>query len=103
MAKKADSAPQLQSLTVERKAKRADDYVVLYSNDTQVQTTPWDIRLIFGRIESAPTEGDLSLIVNQVGEVSMSLQHAKRVAAILHDQITQYEKKVGPIVIAGEE
>ncbi len=93
----------METLTVERKTRKADDYVILYTNDTQVQTTPWDIRIIFGRIESAPNQSDPTLMVEQVGEVSMSLHHAKRVATILQGQIEAYERQVGPLVLATPE
>ncbi len=101
MAKK----PQLEmeTVTVTRKTKKGEHYVVLYANDTQVQTTPWDVRLVFGQIESMPTEGDHTLLINQVGEVSMSPQHAKRVAAILQAQIEAYERKVGPIALVSDD
>jgi len=104
MAKKPAATPaEMETLTVERKTRKAENYVILYANDTQVQTTPWDIRLVFGRIGSMPSQADPVLMIEQVGEVSMSPQHAKRVASILQAQIDAYERQVGPIALATDE
>jgi hypothetical protein len=71
--------------------------VSLYVNDTQVQITPWDIRLMFGEISSVPTPANPAIVVKQTGEIRMSLTHAKKVAKVLVQQIALYEATIGPI------
>jgi hypothetical protein len=60
------------------------------------------MRLIFGRITNSPSETDRTIAVDQVGEVRISLQHAKRLAAILSAQVQSYEAAIGPITIPDE-
>jgi len=83
--------------TVNRAVVISPTFASLYSNDTQIQTTPWDIRLIFGQIHEVPTEERPTIVINQVGEVRMSPQHAKKIATLLLEQLQGYESKVGPI------
>jgi hypothetical protein len=79
-----------------REAVRSPSFVSLYSNDTQIQMTPWDVRLIFGEIEDVKVEGP-AIKIRLTGEVRMSPQHAKRVAMILIQQLRGYEETIGPI------
>lgn len=81
----------------DRKTVRSDNYATLYANDIQIQTTPWDIRLIFGLIEVLPTLDSPSATINQVGELHVSPQLAKRVAMLLMQQLSVYEKQMGEI------
>jgi hypothetical protein len=80
-----------------RETYPADDFAVLYANDTQVQLSPWDFRLIFGLITDAPTPERLQVRIKLVGEVRMSPQHAKRVTKILTQQLKRYEDTFGAI------
>jgi len=67
-----------------------------YANDVQVQTSPWDVRLLFAVIMAVDQE-TATLKVEQVADVRMSPQLAKRVADILQRQIEHYEATIGPI------
>jgi hypothetical protein len=94
-----DTDSQIIRANINRELVPAAQYVSLYANDTQVQVTPWDIRIMFGLITAVESsEGQSAAItVSQIGEVRMSPQHAKRVAIVLMQQIQNYEKTVGPI------
>ena len=72
-------------------------FVSLYANDTQVQTSPWDFRLIFGQISTAPTRERKTIVINQVGEVRMSPQHVKTLVQVLLQQLAGYEARFGRI------
>ena len=71
--------------------------MTLYANDTQIQISPWDVRLIFGEIDRAPSEENPTIRVKRVGQVRMSPQHAKRMVEILMGQLQVYESTIGPI------
>jgi hypothetical protein len=73
-------------------------FVSIYANDTQLQTTPWDMRFTFGEISVEPSDDDTTKVtVKTTAEIRMSPQHAKRVAIILVQQIKAYEANFGPI------
>lgn len=82
---------------VHREIVTSPAFVSLYANDTQVQVTPWDIRLIFGVIAEPATQDRQTVVVQTVGEVRVSPQHAKAFALILLRQLKLYEDNVGPI------
>jgi hypothetical protein len=82
---------------INRQMVEASEFVSLYANDTQIQLTPWDVRLIFGVISDGPRTDPPEIVVKTIGEVRMSPQHAKRVAMILIQQLENYEENVGPI------
>ena len=82
--------------TLKRINRQSPSFGTYYANDTQLQTSPWDVRFTFGLIEDINQETQ-TLVVEQVADVRMSLQHAKRVAAILIQQIENYENTIGPI------
>jgi hypothetical protein len=90
-------SPQVVRANINRVTAPAASFVSLYVNDTQVQVSPWDIRLILGVIESVPSPQNPAFVIKQVGEVRMSPQHAKKVAQVLANQIALYEKQIGPI------
>ncbi len=95
MAKKKTVSPL--AVSPQRMVRRSEQFVSIYANDTQIQTTPWDVRLVFGQIET-PSDGDMTLVeVKQIADVRMSPQHAKRITQILLDQLRAYEEKMGPI------
>lgn len=94
----ASSDPKrLTSKTVTRDLVVSPSFVTIYANDTQLQTTPWDIRFVFGEMSVEPRDGEVVMSVKQVAEVRMSPQHAKRVATILLEQLQSYEASFGPI------
>ena len=80
-----------------REVVQSPNFVSLYANDTQAQVSPWDIRIVFGVIADPPTPERQSVLVQTVGEVRMSPQHAKAFAMILIRQLKLYEETVGPI------
>jgi hypothetical protein len=89
--------PEVVRANLNRELSTSPDFASLYTNDVQVQISPWDVRLIFGQIESGPTKEKLTVTVKQVGEVRMSPQLAKKVATILTKQIQTYERRFGTI------
>lgn len=94
------AAPNLERViraNINRRMVSSESFVSLYTNDSQVQITPWDFRLIFGLIANMPTAEDPSVLVNIIADVRMSPQHAKRLAMVLVQQVQNYEQNVGPI------
>jgi hypothetical protein len=82
---------------INRELIPAVNAISLYANDTQLQVSPWDFRFMFGVIAGLPSPDRMSIQVQQVGEVRMSPQHAKKVAQVLIQQIQLYEKTFGLI------
>jgi hypothetical protein len=83
----------------ERRTETSPSFASLYANDVQVQTSPWDLRLIFGEIANIPTKDDQAVTIKQVGEVRLSPQLAKKLTIILIEQLQGYEKRFGMIPI----
>ena len=81
-----------------RQLSKSPSFATFYANDTQMQITPWDLRLTFGVIQDVQAEPPVA-IIEQVGEVRMSLQHAKRIVLVLVEQLRIYEQTVGPIAL----
>ena len=103
MAKKGSVA---KDVGVETKIIRANvkrtivmdsNFASLYSNDTQVQVSPWDVRLIFGEISEGPTTERPEALIKCTGQVRMSPQHAKKLAEILMGSLATYERTFGPL------
>lgn len=86
---------------VNRVVTTASTFGSYYANDTQVQTTPWDVRFIFGQITEIEPEQNRA-VVQQVAEVRMSPQHAKKLVAILQQQLQSYEARIGAIPLPPE-
>lgn len=76
---------------------RAPDFREYYANDTQLQLTPWDVRLMFGLI--ADSTDPQTIGVQRIVDVRLSLPHAKKVAQILTEQIRRYEERIGHIAM----
>jgi hypothetical protein len=74
------------------------DFMKVYANSAQVQTSVWDVRLIFGEMEvtqgRATVENSLMVI--------MSPQHAKALASALSNNIISYEQKIGEIKLPAD-
>lgn len=107
MAKKDSDAQGAAKLPagperVKRTAAPAANFVTLYTNDTQVQITPWDLRITFGEITDLPTSERREIVIKTTGEVRMSPQHAKRLADLLIGQIARYERNFGAIPMPKE-
>src|ERR1039457_6458011 len=71
-----------------RKVAKSPAFISLYTNDVQIMTSPFDMRLILGEIG----EADATIMnVTQLCEIRMSPQLAKKVTMIMSDQIKFYE------------
>lgn len=92
-----NSDPQIVRANQQRTVVTDSDFASLYANDLQIQTSPWDVRLIFGCIDVAGTVDDPAAVIKQVGEVRMSPQLAKKLTVILIGQLQGYEQRFGPI------
>jgi hypothetical protein len=80
-----------------RRHTQSPSFFSIYANDVQVQTTPWDLRLIFGEITNVPTSKDPIVDIMQLGELRLSPQLAKKMTEVLLDQLSTYEANVGEI------
>jgi hypothetical protein len=84
---------------INRQVEESPTFASLYANDTQLQITAWDVRMIFGVIVDSPTTERQTVLVRTLGEVRMSPQHAKKVSMILTQQLKRYEENIGPIAL----
>jgi hypothetical protein len=98
MQRLAQETPLIRA-NANREETKAENFVSMYINDTQIQITPWDFRFIFGLIETPPmvVGESKTILVKTIGEIRMSPQHAKTVAMVLLQQVKRYEENVGPI------
>jgi len=83
---------------IHRRVVTGKEFASYYSNDTQVQTTPWDVRFMFGVIADVDPD-ERTAVVERVADVRMSLEHAKKVSMILAEQIRQHEARIGFIAL----
>jgi hypothetical protein len=91
-------SPKHVVITPRREVTKSTEFVSIYTNDVQIQTSSWDLRFIFA--ESGPLSAEepaTTISVKQLGEVRMSPQLAKRMAVILIEQLTVYEDQFGQI------
>jgi hypothetical protein len=78
----------------------------VYSNQTGVSITNFDIKLMFCQIDTQIDQQELAggqtkeLPVNKLGSVTMSPNHAKLVCTLLQGKIEEYEKLFGKINMA---
>ena len=91
----------ISNFQVKRIAVEPAQFVSLYVNDTQVQMTPWDFRLVLGLVAELPSAEDPTLVVKTIGEIRMSPQHIKRITEVLLGQLKVYEETYGPIPSTG--
>ena len=82
---------------VVRHVLRSPDFKAYYANETQIQTGPWDVRLVFSTTELDEADSVRTLTSRQVAEVRMSHQMAMTVVEILTGQLKGFEQKVGKI------
>jgi hypothetical protein len=73
------------------------NFASLYANDIQVQTSPWDMRLIFGEVGDVIQSDVPALTIKRIGELRISLPLAKKLALIMIDQVKSYEAQVGEV------
>jgi hypothetical protein len=82
----------------ERRVTKSPNFFSAYTNDMQVTTGPWDVRISIGEVEDVQLIADKPIMtVNQLGEVRMSVQIAKRLILMLADQLRSYETTFGQI------
>jgi hypothetical protein len=88
---------------IRRDHTRSDSYFSVYANDIQVQTGPWDVRMILGEIGDAVRENSVPVLkIKHLGEVRLSPQLAKRLTMILIQQLKHYEENIGTIPTVSE-
>ncbi len=87
-----------------RLREKSEKFFSVYVNEVQVQTGPWDIRIIVGETGSDAAEIKTDEAKTEVlGELRMSPQLAKKVVEILIGQLAIYEKKFGKIPVVPPE
>ncbi|MBK5295326.1 MAG: DUF3467 domain-containing protein [Acidobacteriia bacterium] len=96
MATKTPAKIKRAPIKIEMKRERSHDFFSVYANELQLQTTPWDLRLVFGEVSSA-IDLTNTLVSKQLGEVRVSPQLAKRIVMIMVEHLRDYESKFGPI------
>ena len=94
---KPDVGEPFVRANLNRQHEVAPNYFSVYANDVQVQSTPWDMRLILGLIMKLPTEATDTVTVSQIGEIRLSQPLAKRLTMIMIQQLQNYEKTFGEI------
>jgi uncharacterized protein DUF3467 len=78
---------------------RSEIYKEIYVDTVSAGLSPWDIRLIFGRLTSNPND----IVVNeQQVSLIMSPQHAKALLSILIKNIVVFENTYGVIGVPPE-
>ena len=100
--KKTAATAKQAPIEVSRQNIKSPDYVSLYGNYVQVQTSPWDMRLILGSVSEPATRENLSVVITQDADVRISLQLAKRLLSVMAEQISEYEERFGPIPVMPE-
>ena len=93
----AADAPVATGIPARRQVSRSPDFVSLYANDIQINTSPWDLRFIFGELSDAVAGPDPSIAVSQIGELRISPQLAKKLVQLLAMQLAAYERTFGVI------
>lgn len=91
-----DGSPIVRA-NLNRVVTNAPGFVSLYANDVQVQITPWDVRLTLGQIGDVASDGEVKISVQQIADVRLSPQLAKKLTIILLGQLQAYEERLGPI------
>lgn len=81
---------------INRKIVVSPTALSIYTNDVQVQTTPWDVRLILGEIAEVSADG-AAVTIRQLGDVRLSLPLTKRLTLILIQQLKAFEERFGQI------
>lgn len=96
-SKQSSDVSPAEPQPVSREVTRKDSFTSFYANDIQVQTSPWDMRLVFGELGD-PIPGPIpTLRVIQLGELRMSPQFAKKMVQVMNAQLEAYERNFGKI------
>jgi hypothetical protein len=88
---------------LQRVVTESPSFVSLYANDAQIQTSPWDIRIVFGTIKELPSVEHPTITIAKVAEIHMSPQLAKRLSTIMQQQVRRYEETIGEIPTPSSE
>jgi hypothetical protein len=86
-----------QQIPFKRESFESPSFVSLYANDINIQTGPWDVRLLLGEVRTVPTQETPIMKVKEIGEVRISPQMAKQLTILLIEQLQVYESQFGPI------
>jgi hypothetical protein len=78
--------------TASQKRIRTDRFMRTYANSMAVGQTVWDLSITFG--ELAGMEGDQP-IIEETLQIMMTREAAKVLAALLMNNITEYEQALG--------
>jgi Protein of unknown function (DUF3467) len=70
------------------------DYRETYANSVQVRVNVWDFFLVFGTMQQ---QSENQVEVRNFQGIYLSPQQAKALAAILHQNVTNYESTFGEI------
>src|SRR5690349_25162941 len=70
------------------------DYRETYANSVQVRVNVWDFFLVFGTMQP---QSETQVEVRNFQGIYLSPQQAKALAAILHQNVSNYESTVGEI------
>lgn len=89
---------ELETVSVQppEERQRDRDLPILYANQVYMASTPWDIQMIFGRIQGL---GVGRAETEQLVNIVMSPAHAKAMSQILRRQIENYEAQYGPVLV----
>ncbi len=75
---------------------RAADAPSIYSSSVRIWATPFEFVFVFGQLD-ASVRADQMPRMKEVGQVSMSPQHAKAMARVLAGRVAQWEANHGEI------
>ena len=70
------------------------DYRETYANSVQVRVNVWDFFLVFGTMQQ---QSETQVEVRNFQGIYLSPQQAKALAAILHQNVSNYESTFGEI------
>ena len=76
------------------KLTNTSDYRESYANSVQVRVNVWDFFLVFGTLQQ---QSETQVEVNNFQGIYLSPQQAKALAAILHQNVSNYESTFGEI------
>lgn len=76
--------------------RRRETFISAYSNQAQVQSAPFDFRLLFGEVV---TDQAGKLSIEEIAAISLSPQHAKTLLYLLARNIKLWEQRWGEIQI----
>jgi Protein of unknown function (DUF3467) len=71
-----------------------NDYRETYANSVQVRVNVWDFFLVFGTMQQ---QSETRVEVRNFQGIYLSPQQAKALAAILHQNVSNYESTFGEI------